>query len=95
MQLHTFIVLQKDVWVLREYEADKKEDDCDEELYTTGNTVVWSRGTTEGGGRVIKSFTLDTQIQQVIVIPSSAYLSKMFILSTLLFGNMKEVPLLY
>ena len=41
------------------------EDDCDEELYVSEHTAVWSRGSVEGGGRVIKSFTLDGPIQQV------------------------------
>lgn len=60
----TIICFQKDCWKLREYKGTL-QDDCDEELYIWENTVVWSRGTTEGGGRVIKSFTLDMPVHQV------------------------------
>ena len=65
-------MLQKDQWQLRELD----EDNCDEELYVTENTVVWSRGCTESGGRIVKSFTLDTTIQQVDSPPNPFLLNK-------------------
>ena len=38
---------------------------CDEELYINDQTVVWSRGTLDGAGKVIKSFTVDSPVQDV------------------------------
>ena len=38
---------------------------CDEELYISGSTVVWSKGSVEGGRTVIKSFTIDSPVQEV------------------------------
>ena len=39
----------------------------DEELYYSGNTVVWSHSGLDGVCAVIKTFTMDSVVQQVCV----------------------------
>lgn len=38
---------------------------CDEELYVSGNTVIWSHGGQSGIQQVLKTFTMDTPVLQV------------------------------
>ena len=38
---------------------------CDEELYIKDKLVVWSRGTLDGAGQAIKSFTMNTLVEDV------------------------------
>jgi len=42
-----------------------EEAEFEEELYTAGNTVVWSRGSRAEASSVYKAFTVDTPVQQV------------------------------
>ena len=58
------IILQRDAWWLRK--AHKNCGHYEEELYIHENTVVWSIGNSECGGQVLKSFTMDSPVQEVI-----------------------------
>ncbi|XP_061163277.1 anaphase-promoting complex subunit 1-like [Saccostrea echinata] len=39
---------------------------CDEELYVSGNTVIWSHGGHGGVQHILKSFTMDTPVLQAL-----------------------------
>lgn len=39
---------------------------CDEELYVSGNTVIWSHGGQSGIQQVLKTFTMDTPVLQAL-----------------------------
>ncbi|KAK0145167.1 Anaphase-promoting complex subunit 1 [Merluccius polli] len=44
----------------------EEEAEFEEELYTAGNTVVWSRGSRAEASSVYKAFTVDTPVQQAL-----------------------------
>ena len=46
-------------------DRDKVETWRDEELYISGQTVVWSRTGQDGVRAIIKTFTMDTAVLQV------------------------------
>eukprot|EP00058_Branchiostoma_floridae_P024785 XP_002610275.1 hypothetical protein BRAFLDRAFT_92999 [Branchiostoma floridae] len=52
---------KKESWSLQ---AGGEGEVCDEELYTRGNTVVWSRGGQSATRMVIRSFTVPSPVQE-------------------------------
>ncbi|KAG7280265.1 hypothetical protein CRUP_026806 [Coryphaenoides rupestris] len=50
----------------------EEEAEFEEELYTAGNTVVWSRGSRAEASSVYKAFTVDTPVQQTVCILQSS-----------------------
>jgi len=63
---NTCILFQKEQWTLHEDESGDTGVK-DEELYVNGHTVVWSRGGQDGCRSVVKTFTLDTPVIQVLL----------------------------
>ncbi|XP_074644686.1 anaphase-promoting complex subunit 1-like [Tubulanus polymorphus] len=55
----------KEIWQLRG-SSNEKGELCDEELYIQGRTVIWSRGSQESNRVVLKSFTLDSNVQDAL-----------------------------
>ena len=65
--------LQKEKWAFHgagglnvKEDKDKVESWRDEELYISGQTVVWSRTALDGVGTVVKTFTMDSPVLQVM-----------------------------
>ncbi|XP_043916095.1 anaphase-promoting complex subunit 1 [Protopterus annectens] len=57
----------KESWHLRKGVGEVGEDvDYDEELYTAGNVVVWSRGSKSEASTVYKAFTMDSPVLQAL-----------------------------
>ncbi|XP_035687108.1 anaphase-promoting complex subunit 1-like isoform X1 [Branchiostoma floridae] len=54
---------KKESWSLQ---AGGEGEVCDEELYTRGNTVVWSRGGQSATRMVIRSFTVPSPVQEAL-----------------------------
>ena len=55
--------MQHDWWQLRSTSTGK--DGSDEELYMSDHLVIWSKGSLDGAGQVIKTFSMDSSVQQV------------------------------
>lgn len=51
-------------WMLRG--VGEQSDEEEEELYYKNKTAVWSRGLFFGSWRLVKSFTVDSTIKQVL-----------------------------
>ncbi|XP_048246060.1 anaphase-promoting complex subunit 1-like [Haliotis rufescens] len=56
---------KKEQWVFASHE-DSSGSSFDEELYVSGNTVVWSRGGQDGVRSVVKTYTVDTPVLQAL-----------------------------
>ncbi len=54
----------RDSWKLRQSPVRKSA--CDEELYIHERVVIWSRGHGSEGSTIIKSFTMDSPIQEAL-----------------------------
>ncbi|XP_053374220.1 anaphase-promoting complex subunit 1-like [Mercenaria mercenaria] len=68
---------KKEQWTFyTELDKDGCRGSYDEELYVSGNTVVWSKGGQDGCRSVIKTFTMDSPVLQALwckfVIPESS-----------------------
>lgn len=57
-----FFFIFKDWWKVRRCED---ESGSEEELYVNEQTVVWSRGLPDATSSVLKSFTVDSPVQDV------------------------------
>ncbi|XP_056022198.1 anaphase-promoting complex subunit 1-like [Ostrea edulis] len=58
----------KEQWSFRrQHKLCSNEDEtCDEELYISGNTVIWSHGGHNGMQHALKTFTMDTPVLQAL-----------------------------
>ncbi|KAK6181291.1 hypothetical protein SNE40_009178 [Patella caerulea] len=56
---------KKEQWIFRSRE-DGEGNKCDEELYVSGRTVVWSQGGQNGVRNIIKTFTVDSPVVQAL-----------------------------
>ncbi|XP_060553030.1 anaphase-promoting complex subunit 1-like [Ruditapes philippinarum] len=68
---------KKEQWTFySDPDKDGHHGNYDEELYVSGNTVVWSKGGLDGCRSVVKTFTMDTPVLQALwckfVIPESS-----------------------
>ncbi|KAK3093891.1 hypothetical protein FSP39_021511 [Pinctada imbricata] len=67
---------KKEIWVLRDMRSlqEAQAGSFDEELYVSGNTVVWSKGGRDQTRHVIKTFTMESPVLQALwcdfIIPS-------------------------
>lgn len=54
-------------WQLRKgcVEAPEEDVEFEEELYTAGNVVVWTKGSRAHGSNIYKAFTVDSPVEQV------------------------------
>ncbi|XP_076016530.1 anaphase-promoting complex subunit 1 isoform X2 [Genypterus blacodes] len=59
---------ERECWQLRKGCMGVREEDVEfeEELYTAGNVVVWSKGSRLQGSSVYKAFTVDSPVQQAL-----------------------------
>ncbi|KAJ8248603.1 hypothetical protein GJAV_G00243760 [Gymnothorax javanicus] len=58
---------EKEWWQLRRGGGGQRgEGDYEEELYVTGNMVIWSRGSKHWASYVYKAFTVDSPVQQAL-----------------------------
>ncbi|XP_037553834.1 anaphase-promoting complex subunit 1 [Nematolebias whitei] len=58
---------ERECWQLRKGCMGVKEDEVEfEELYTSGNMVVWSQGSRTQASTVYKAFTVDSPVQQAL-----------------------------
>uniref|UniRef100_A0A3Q2CTV5 Anaphase-promoting complex subunit 1 n=1 Tax=Cyprinodon variegatus TaxID=28743 RepID=A0A3Q2CTV5_CYPVA len=59
---------ERESWQLRKGCTGVNEDEAEfeEELYTAGNVVVWSRGSRTQASSVYKAFTVDSPVQQAL-----------------------------
>ncbi|XP_075719012.1 anaphase-promoting complex subunit 1 [Rhinoderma darwinii] len=58
---------QKESWQLRKGVGDPSEDvEYDEELYVSGNMVIWSKGSKIHASAVYKAFTVDSPVIQAL-----------------------------
>ncbi|CAG5118741.1 unnamed protein product, partial [Candidula unifasciata] len=61
--------VKKENWLFRKHDGsddNSKDSVFDEELYVRGASVVWSRGSQDGGRTVVKTFTMDTPVLQAL-----------------------------
>ncbi|KAK2502624.1 hypothetical protein MC885_016599, partial [Smutsia gigantea] len=64
----------KESWQLRKGVSEIGEEvDYDEELYVTGNMVIWSKGSKSQALAVYKAFTVDSPVQQVANVWPTKY----------------------
>uniref|UniRef100_A0A3B3ZG70 Anaphase-promoting complex subunit 1 N-terminal domain-containing protein n=1 Tax=Periophthalmus magnuspinnatus TaxID=409849 RepID=A0A3B3ZG70_9GOBI len=58
----------RECWQLRKGWAGLQQEDVDfeEELYTAGNVVVWSQGSSTQASSVYKAFTVDSLVQKAL-----------------------------
>ena len=63
LHMNVFVV-QKEWWLVRS--CISSSDDSDEELYVSGNLVVWSRGNflSSDTVQVVRSFTVDSPVNE-------------------------------
>ncbi|XP_060071238.1 anaphase-promoting complex subunit 1-like isoform X2 [Ylistrum balloti] len=66
---------KKEQWLFHQIPHEVNQDLCDEELYFSGNTVVWSKGGQNGTRSIVKTFTVDTPVVQALwsnfILPAS------------------------
>ncbi|XP_019719671.1 anaphase-promoting complex subunit 1 [Hippocampus comes] len=58
----------RESWQLRKgcVEAPEEDVEFEEELYTAGNVVVWTKGSRAHGSNIYKAFTVDSPVEQAL-----------------------------